>query len=217
MLAISSNTAPTPIPCHEGAFQTLQLPAGALVHDGQGGQASWRLVSGAIRLDHPTHDKPVRLALPGDVIGTEELVTGMQAFTSRAVVPSELEHWQPAPGTDVTQAILQEWLRDRQSADEQWMLRAGSADERLAWLIYLLSKHERVAGKTTTTIYLPSLQDMADLTAQTIETVSRSISRLRKQALLRPLSQRRFEINLQDFEACWLRPSRSVSSRHAVV
>jgi DNA-binding IclR family transcriptional regulator len=68
-------------------------------------------------------------------------------------------------------------------------LRAGQAIDRVTRLIRLLAPAS--GGDPLVRIALPPLRDMADITALTVETVSRSLSGMRRRGLLESDGPRR--------------------------
>lgn len=149
-------------------------------------------MDGAIRLDHPLRSTLVRLAVPGDLIGAEVLVKGHFTLNARTISPCLLEPWSPEPASDMMASLVHELLVQQENADEQWGLRTGSADARVKQLLLLLSRHMTPDEQGYVCLHLPSLQDLSEVLAQTIETTSRCISRLRTGHVLKDLSQRRF-------------------------
>lgn len=182
-----------------------QVLAGAVINEAQTWGKSWRLIDGAIRLDHPTRNTLVRLALPGDLIGAEVWLKGHHTLNAKAILPCLLEPWSPEPAADTPTQLLQALMLQQENADEQWGLRTGSADARIKQLLLLLTRHMTPDEHGCVCLHLPSLQDLSDVLAQTIETTSRSISRLRASDVLQDLNQRRFSLRCEALhKGAWL-------------
>jgi CRP-like cAMP-binding protein len=171
-----------------------QVAAGTLVHEADTWGKSWRLLDGAIRLDHPARGGLVRLALPGDLIGAEVPIKGSYLLNATAIVSCTLEPWLPDSEDEVQETLLHELLKQQMHADEQLAMRSGPAEARLMRLIQLLTRHMAPDEQGCVSFQMPSLQDMADLLAQTIETTSRCISKLRASDTLQDLGQRHFSL-----------------------
>jgi Cyclic nucleotide-binding domain len=149
--------------------QSRQFKRGECVYaTGDRGQA-WRVVSGAVRLDTIGAQGPAfaNLALPGDVIGAEALVSGHYAFQARALTPCALAPWKE-PKT----SLLSLFTATQRRAAEVVALRGGRAADRVARLARLLMGDDEPAP-TERHLVMPRLRDVADITDLTIETVSR--------------------------------------------
>lgn len=157
------------------------------------GARAWRIVSGSVRLDRDGGDGEARfasLAIPGDVIGSETIVLGQTGFTATALLPCVLEAWPPAPADDLSVSLSRTLVMAERRAADVIALRCGHAMERVRRLVLLLANG---AGDATRgiRIVLPTLRDMAEITALKIETVSRAIGHLRRDGLLEADKERR--------------------------
>lgn len=168
------------------------LDAGERLHEAHAPGSAWRVVSGAVRLDTLDEEdgEPVfaGLAVPGDIVGAETLLLGQCHFRATALTPTVLTPWPGTVGSP-SASLLGALARTEQRAAKVVALRAGQAIERVKRLIQLLVPEN--GGESLAHIVLPPLRDMADITALTIETVSRSLSGLRRQGVLESTGQRR--------------------------
>lgn len=181
---VSASTAETPI--------RVQFQIGHLIHAaGEPGQA-WRVRSGAVRLDQVQNNERhfAGLALKGDILGAESLLFGTYAFEAHALGDVELESWLAPNHPPSGESLLQTLAATERRAADTLALRCGKAVDRVQQLILMLADSHRQ-------IVIPGLKDMAEITALTEETVSRTISRLRKMGLLQRQG-RRFGLLLQD-------------------
>lgn len=158
--------------------------------------SAWRVISGSVRLDR-LESKGERgfanLAIKGDIIGAETLLFGHYTFTATALTPSLLEPWPEGSGAPTGESLLRSMARAERRASEVMALRCGQAAERVRRLVSLLAYagEERDDGGEMRSrlhqVTLPPRQDMADITALTLETVSRMVSGLRRAGILKPL------------------------------
>ena len=167
--------------------------AGALIYPqdfaAPGGQA-WRIVSGSVRLDRLNGDEILMagIALPGDLIGAETLLLERTTFAARAMSRVELVAWPDGSESLVPGKLLATLAAAEQRAASVLALRCGQAAARVRRLIGLLAGNSATANTrpaATVSVDLPGLRDMADATDLTIETVSRVISRMRDDGLLK--------------------------------
>jgi CRP-like cAMP-binding protein len=195
------NTLPLPIDAPTQADADTEADAGAnerhchqgeRLHDAGEAGAAWRVVSGTVRLDALEGEGAAPafagLAIAGDIVGAETLLLGRCTFRATALTAAVLEPWPgaaPLQGAPLLRALTQ---ADRRAATVA-ALRAGQATERVGRLIRLLLPPD-CAGAFTR-IQLPSLREMADITAMTFETVSRALTELRRQGMLEPEGERR--------------------------
>lgn len=150
---------------------------------GSPGQA-WRVVSGSVRLDRiMPGSEPMfaNLAVAGDVIGAETLLFQRYTFEATALADCMLSPWPEGNGVPAGESLLAALTASETRAADVVALRCGQAMERVKRLLQLLTASGELqpAGMP-----LPSRRDMADITALTIETVSRVISSLRRTGLL---------------------------------
>jgi CRP-like cAMP-binding protein len=167
---------------------------------------SWRIRSGSVRLDQPDPRHPdlqpvfAGIALPGDILGAEAMLFGHYAFNVHALSDVSLDQWLE-PSTDSLLASLES--AHRRTADTV-RVRSGVAIERVRQLLLLLSragKDKNESASTSGALVIPSLRDMSEITDLTQETVSRSVSRLRKLGVLQRYSQRSGVLDVSRLES----------------
>ncbi len=163
---------------------------GQRIHDTGTEGSAWRLSSGVVRFDLVNEDRgcPVfaGLALGGDIIGAEALLFGRYAFRATALTDCELSLW-PGRATVERDSLLQALTTAEHRSARVVALRSGQAIERVRRLIRLLLPQAPATARAE----LPPLRDIAEITALTVETVSRTLSGLRRQKVLEPEQQRR--------------------------
>lgn len=148
---------------------------------GENGQA-WRVLSGAVRLNDFAGEEMrfAGLAVAGDVIGIEALYDGRYGFEASALTACLVEPWQP--GSDAIGELQQLCRAAARQTAELLALRTDTAELRVLRLVDLLARgHGRSRYADTSTLALPSLRNVAEITDLSMETVSRIISRWRQQ------------------------------------
>lgn len=171
------------------------IATGEILYETGSEGAAWRVLAGSVRLDRTTAEgKPgfASLAIRGDIIGAETMLFGAYSFTATALAPCTLTSWPegegaPAPAGDLLKTLVGAERR----AAEVIALRYGQAAERVKRLVMLLAAPgAECAGsvRSPLQVTLPPRQDMADITALTLETVSRMVSGLRRSGVLNPLT-----------------------------
>lgn len=140
----------------------------------------WRIAQGIVRLNIPGPSGVPEfgsLAVAGDIIGCETLMTTSYAFSAAALTVCELVPWPEGPPN--AGSLLESLARAQQRAAEVVALRSGQGAARILALIRLIagSKNE---------VVLPPRQDIADITALRFETVSRIIKQLERARVLNP-------------------------------
>ena len=178
------------------------ISAGTLIYPQDlatpGGRA-WRIVSGSVRLDRVNGDEILLagIALPGDLIGAETLLLERTTFAARAMSPVELAVWPEGSESLVPGKLLATLASAEQRAASVLALRCGQAAARVRRLIGMLASRHPVGkqpSETAVSIDLPGLRDIADATDLTIETVSRVISRMRDDGMLKRQGRGRIAI-----------------------
>jgi len=163
--------------------------------------AAWRVVSGSVRLDRrePNGEQNfANLAIMGDVIGAETLLLGYYSFTATALTPCLLVPWPVGCRAPASESLLHSMAKAERRAAEVIALRCGQAADRVRHLVMLLAQRSDVVSNEDSAdlqVVLPPRQDMADITALTLETVSRMVSRLRHSGMLKPVVRRGCESN----------------------
>jgi CRP/FNR family nitrogen fixation transcriptional regulator len=117
------------------------------------------------------------LALKGDILGAETLLFGAYAFDAHALGEVELEPWLDPAQAPSGESLLQMLAATERRAADTLALRYGKALDRVRQLMLMLADGHRQ-------ISIPGLKDMAEITALTEETVSRTMSHLRRSGLL---------------------------------
>jgi CRP-like cAMP-binding protein len=151
----------------------------------------WRVESGALRVDSAQLDEScsfVHLALPGDVLGMENLLGGVESFMVRAITPVALV---PVDATDedrvkqlLLDAVGKGYLRCRALV----LLRTGSPQERVKRLLLMLANTDESGIGEAAACALPSLSDMAAIVNVAPETVCRVLANLRQSNFLQDCS-----------------------------
>lgn len=151
----------------------------------------WRVQSGALRVDSAQLDEPcsfVHLALPGDVLGIESLLGGVEPFMVRALTPVALV---PADASDedrIKQLLLDAVGKGYRRCRELVFLRTGSPPERVKRLLLMLASTDDSSTGDAMACALPSLSDMAAIVNAAPETVCRALANLRQSNFLQDCS-----------------------------
>lgn len=170
--------------------------------------SAWRVSSGSLRLDRPDHESETsfaNLAIKGDVIGAEILLFGCYTFTATALADCTLSPWPEGCAVQAGDSLLHTLAKNERRAADVIALRCGQAADRVRRLVMLLAQQrdETVAcglvnsatPSTEWQVTLPARQDMAEITALTLETVSRMVSQLRRAGILNPVIRNGFASN----------------------
>jgi CRP/FNR family nitrogen fixation transcriptional regulator len=145
----------------------------------------WRVVSGSIRLNRMTNDGKAlfaNLAVKGDVIGAETLLMGQYAFFAVALSECELAPWPDGLGSASKGSLLHILAAAERRTADVVALRSGLALDRVMRLILMLAQRDENADFCFT---LPKGQDISEITDLTKETISRTISILKHDGILR--------------------------------
>jgi CRP-like cAMP-binding protein len=146
----------------------------------------WRILSGAVRLDHVDAggSRFVRLAVAGDCVGEETLAGGSHLSDARAVVHCQAQRLATGEGNDgsaLAAGILQ---RQHQRFLDVVRLRTGTVSDRLRCLLAILAGGSaRAIG--TFACPVPTLADLAAIIDAAPETVSRVLGDFRREGVLR--------------------------------
>jgi CRP-like cAMP-binding protein len=188
-MTIAPASTAVPLPASPSAAHCFKR--GQLIHKADSGSTAWRVASGVVRFD--TVDASgdavafAGMALDGDIVGAEALIFGCYSFRATALTPCELVPW-PGPAQSDQESLLRALALAERRAARVVALRSGDAVERIRRLIGLLLPQPAAAAASAE---LPTLRDMADITSLALETVSRALSRLRRQKLIEPEQQHR--------------------------
>ena len=151
----------------------------------------WRVESGALRVDSAQLDEScsfVHLALPGDVLGMEHLLGGVESFMVRAITPVALVPVDATEEDRVKQLLLDAVGKGYLRCRALVMLRAGSPQERVKRLLLMLANTDDSSIGEAVACALPSLSDMAAIVNVAPETVCRALANLRQSNFLQDCS-----------------------------
>lgn len=175
------------------------LPAEARIYArGEPGTAVYTVRAGIVRFQRLTAGgdrRIVRLAGRGDLIGQEALL--QQPYAEEAVactpvqlcrIPQQLVAQLGQADAALTQELMRRWQRALEQAG-LWAaeLTSGVARRRV---LKLLGELSRLADDGDE-IWMPRREDMGAMLGLTVETASRMVSQLRREGVLKSLSQRR--------------------------
>lgn len=151
---------------------------------GSSGHA-WRILAGVVRLDRDGAEglEFGGLALAGDVIGAESLLFGSYTFTARTLSAVTIEIWGEQREHFRPQIVLHTLTAMETRVADALALRKGAPDRRIGRLLNLIGRGV-AHGQRLVPVALPQLRDIAEITALTVETVSRTISRLKSDGAL---------------------------------
>lgn len=124
------------------------------------------------------------LALPGDIIGSEAMLFGTYAFAASALTECELSPWPEGAASARSGSLLRSLATAQRRAADLVALRGGEAVRRVIGLIRIMANSNDDAAQH---VVLPTRQDIADITALRLETVSRIIKRLERDGMLQPV------------------------------
>ncbi|MBW7862484.1 MAG: Crp/Fnr family transcriptional regulator [Rhodocyclaceae bacterium] len=155
-----------------------------LFHAGEAGLA-WRIRSGVVRLDRlgETGREFGGLALAGDVLGAETLLLGQYSFSARALTDVFIEPWASSPEAATPHMLLQALSSSKERQADSLALRSGTPEHRISQLLAVMGRG-LAHGQRIARVVLPQLRDIAEMTGLTVETVSRTISRLNRSGSL---------------------------------
>jgi len=173
-----------------------------LYHEAAKALGVFTLRKGLVKLVRSTADgreRIVRVLRPGDVAGLEALATARYDTEAVAMVdtqvcriPLSVMHHLSAHSPRLHLRLMQKWQQALKDADD-WLaeLNFGSARQRVARLALKMRDHDQT--KMTSLFARDDMGAMLDLK---LETVSREISALVRDGLIRPVdkSGRRYEI-----------------------
>ncbi len=174
----------------------LEFRTGALLYDeGSTAQGVYTLRKGIVKLVRVTTDgrqRIVRVLRPGDVVGLEALATAHYnsdavALTDVAVcrIPLEVIHTLGANSQRLHLKLMQKWQQTLKDADD-WLadLNFGTARQRVCNFILKMRSPDDAARVT-----LFGRDDMGSMLNLKLETVSREVSRLVREAAIEPLDK----------------------------
>jgi CRP-like cAMP-binding protein len=144
----------------------------------------WRVRRGVVRLDSITPAGQAAfasLAISGDILGCEAMLSGRYAFSATALTQCELSPWPEGPGAVAGESLLKSLATAQRRAADIVALRGGQAIDRVIGLLRLLADQ---AGR----VVLPARGDIADITNLRFETISRVIKGLERSGVLAAIS-----------------------------
>jgi CRP-like cAMP-binding protein len=168
----------------------LCFDSGQVIQEAGDAGSAWRVARGVVRFDiinlsgEPTF---AGLAMDGDIVGADTLLFGQCSYRATALTPCELAPWPGAIQSERDSLLNALMLSERRAA-RVVALRSGQAVDRVRRLLAVFLPQATPAVFRTE---LPPLRDMAEITSLTIETVSRTLSRLRRQGVFQPERERR--------------------------
>jgi CRP-like cAMP-binding protein len=151
----------------------------------------WRVESGALRVDSAQLDEScsfVHLALPGDVLGMENLLGGVEPFMVRAITPVALVPVDATEEDRIKQLLLDAVGKGYLRCRALVLLRTGSPQERVKRLLLMLANTDDSSIGEAAACALPSLSDMAAIVNVAPETVCRALANLRQSNFLQDCS-----------------------------
>ncbi|MGO4707316.1 Crp/Fnr family transcriptional regulator [Microvirga sp. 2MCAF38] len=167
----------------------------ALFEEGDSRRRAYTLTSGMIRLSLALPDGRRQITgflMPGDYLGLADEDTYLQ--TAEAVVPSVLCSFS----VNEMDALMERYghLKDRlyemtrqalrQARESQMILGRLAPSEKVASFLLVMSARAAEHGLTDNPLHLPMTRtDIADYLGLTIETVSRTFTKLKTQGLIR--------------------------------
>lgn len=184
--------------------EVRQFAAGQhLFRAGQPATHLYKVISGAIRLYRavpPAQEgrQIVEFLLPGDMTGLE--VCDRQALSAQAITAARVQRLPKAtlnrPDADVMfdlAAALSAQLAA--TRDLVFVVGRRNCEQALAgFLLTLSNRHER-QGEDPRSLSLPmSRRDIADYLCVTVETVSRTFTRLKERRVIKPVRRHRVDI-----------------------
>jgi len=175
----------------------------------------WRVESGALRVDSAQINEScsfVHLALPGDVLGMESLVGGVEPFVVRALTPVALVPVDASEEDRVKQLLLEAVCKGYQRCRELVQLRTGPTDERVRRLLLMLASQDEGGSGEATECALPSLGDMAAIVNAAPETVCRALANLRQSRFLQDCSPHISKHQPLELRMHRLQPGRSLNA-----
>lgn len=163
--------------CSQAIYSKRIARGKNVFREGESGVA-WLITQGAIRLDHRAQkgcDSWTSLAVAGDVIGTGVLLSSGYDHTATALTSCVVRPWLPSDVEEGKAVLLHTLVRAEHRVSEAVLLRSGTAQQRVLRFLALLGSMP---------LELPTLQDTADITGLTKETVSRTLSAMAQTGLI---------------------------------
>lgn len=169
-----------------GAGAIRDIRRGGILFTAGTSTGVWRILSGAVRLDHvdASGSRFVRLAVAGDCVGEETLAGGSHLSDARAVVHCQAQRLATGEGNDGSALVAGILQRQHQRFLDVVRLRTGTVSDRLRCLFAMLAGGSaRAIG--TFACPVPTLADLAAIVDAAPETVSRALGDFRREGVLR--------------------------------
>ena len=184
--------------------ETRQFSAGQhLFRAGQPATHVYKVISGAIRLYRaipPPHEarQIVEFLLPGDMTGLE--IYERHHLSAQAITAAQVQRLPKAvlsrPDAhlmfDLAAALSAQLDATR---DLVFVVGRRNSEEALAGFLLMLSRRNERQGDDPRSLSLPmSRRDIADYLCVTVETVSRTFTRLKGRRIIKPIRRHRVDI-----------------------
>jgi len=188
--------------------RSRSFQAGAPIYGIGADGLAWRVERGSVRLDTagtPGEACFASLAISGDIIGSEAMLFGAYAFAASALTHCEISPWPEGAPAASGASLLQSLATAQRRAADLVALRGGQALDRVVGLIRLMAA--TMGDSAPANVVLPTRQDIADITALRLETVSRIIKGLERAGMLHPVcvagvhATRSFAVNFRHLAA----------------
>ncbi|MGV8898651.1 MAG: Crp/Fnr family transcriptional regulator [Burkholderiaceae bacterium] len=170
---------------HIEACRTRSFHQGEQLYCARASGISWRVISGSVRLNRIADDGKklfANLAVEGDVIGAETLLMGRYEFEAVAISDCELVPWPDGASSASRDSLLQILATAERRTADVVALRSGLAMDRVMRLIAMIAQRDE---NDDLCFALPKGQDISEITDLTKETISRIISSLKHDGVLR--------------------------------
>ncbi len=170
---------------HLDACRTKSFHQGEQLYCARAPGISWRVIRGSVRLNRIANDGKIlfaNLAVEGDVIGAETLLMGRYEFEAIALSDCELAPWPEGSSNASKDSLLHILAAAERRTADVVALRSGLAIDRVMRLITMLVQRDDNDDLCFT---LPKGQDISEITDLTKETISRIISSLKHDGILR--------------------------------
>jgi len=174
------------------SLNTRQVATGEQLYTACGTGSAWLILSGSVRLDRAEDRGEATfagIALKGDILGAETLLLGNYSYTATALSECVLTPWPGAETQPEAGTLLKALAAAERRCADAIALRCGDAAARVRRLVGLLAG--RTSPQRISRFTLPSLRDMADITALTVSTVSRTLVNMQDEGVLEMQSKPR--------------------------
>ncbi|MEO8406989.1 MAG: Crp/Fnr family transcriptional regulator [Oxalobacteraceae bacterium] len=172
---------------HFEASRTRPFHQGEQIYSADTAGICWRVVSGSVRLNRIDNDGEMlfaNLAVKDDVIGTETLLMGHYTFSAVALSDCELAPWPEGLSSASKDALLHILAAAERRTADVVALRSGLAIDRVMRLIAMLAQRDE---NHELCFALPKGQDISEITDLRKETISRTVSSLKQEGMIRKM------------------------------